>query len=171
MIGVGDAENDHAFLEICGLPVAVANAVPALKEKAALVTQHSAGAGVTELAGAVRPCVPKPPSTTPTTSAWGDFGDLPKLREIGFEANRRMLEVEKAAMTAESARRHSKCCKARLALRASAQRSALWRRARAGPLQCSCCSAFNSKASATGNCGHYLRRCSVWKKATSLRAA
>ena len=49
VIGVGDAENDHAFLEICGLPVAVANAVPALKTKAALVTQHSAGAGVTEL--------------------------------------------------------------------------------------------------------------------------
>jgi hydroxymethylpyrimidine pyrophosphatase-like HAD family hydrolase len=49
VIGVGDAENDHAFLEICGLPVAVANAVPALKAKAALVTQHSAGAGVTEL--------------------------------------------------------------------------------------------------------------------------
>ena len=49
VIGVGDAENDHAFLEICGLPVAVANAVPALKTKAALVTEHSAGAGVTEL--------------------------------------------------------------------------------------------------------------------------
>ena len=49
VIGVGDAENDHAFLEICGLPVAVANAVPALKEKAALITEHSAGAGVTEL--------------------------------------------------------------------------------------------------------------------------
>jgi 3-deoxy-D-manno-octulosonate 8-phosphate phosphatase KdsC-like HAD superfamily phosphatase len=43
------AENDHAFLELCGLPVAVANALPGLKEKAALVTQHSAGAGVTEL--------------------------------------------------------------------------------------------------------------------------
>ena len=49
VIGVGDAENDHAFLELCGLPVAVANALPALKEKAALVTNHSAGAGVTEL--------------------------------------------------------------------------------------------------------------------------
>ncbi len=53
VIGVGDAENDHAFLEICGLPVAVANAVPALKKKAALVTQHSAGAGVTELIDSV----------------------------------------------------------------------------------------------------------------------
>jgi len=49
VIAVGDAENDHAFLELCGLPVAVANALPGLKEKAALVTQHSAGAGVTEL--------------------------------------------------------------------------------------------------------------------------
>jgi hydroxymethylpyrimidine pyrophosphatase-like HAD family hydrolase len=49
VIGVGDAENDHAFLEFCGLPVAVANALPALKEKAAVVTKHSAGAGVTEL--------------------------------------------------------------------------------------------------------------------------
>jgi hydroxymethylpyrimidine pyrophosphatase-like HAD family hydrolase len=49
VIGVGDAENDHPFLELCGLSVAVANALPALKERAALVTQHSAGAGVTEL--------------------------------------------------------------------------------------------------------------------------
>jgi hydroxymethylpyrimidine pyrophosphatase-like HAD family hydrolase len=49
VIAVGDAENDHAFLELCGLPVAVANALPALKEKAALVTRFSAGAGVIEL--------------------------------------------------------------------------------------------------------------------------
>ena len=49
VIAVGDAENDHAFLEMCGLPVAVANALPSLKEKAALVTRHSAGAGVVEL--------------------------------------------------------------------------------------------------------------------------
>ena len=35
VIGVGDAENDHAFLELCGLSVAVANALPALKERAA----------------------------------------------------------------------------------------------------------------------------------------
>jgi hydroxymethylpyrimidine pyrophosphatase-like HAD family hydrolase len=48
-VGVGDAENDHAFLETCGYPVAVANAVPALKEKVVWTTTHSAGAGVTEL--------------------------------------------------------------------------------------------------------------------------
>ena len=48
-IGVGDAENDLAFLDICGLPVAVANAVPAVKERAAFVTTGARGAGVAEL--------------------------------------------------------------------------------------------------------------------------
>ena len=46
---VGDAENDHAFLSFCGCAVAVANALPALKEKADLVTRGSHGAGVVEL--------------------------------------------------------------------------------------------------------------------------
>lgn len=53
VIAVGDAENDHALLEMCGLPVAVANALPALKEKAAWTTPHSAGAGVVDLIEAV----------------------------------------------------------------------------------------------------------------------
>jgi hydroxymethylpyrimidine pyrophosphatase-like HAD family hydrolase len=48
-VGVGDAENDLAFLDICGMPVAVANAVPAVKERAAFVTTGARGAGVTEL--------------------------------------------------------------------------------------------------------------------------
>src|SRR4029077_12549244 len=36
---------------------------------------------------------------------------------------------------------------------------------------CFCCSTASLKASATANCGHYLLRCSGWKKATSVRAA
>jgi hydroxymethylpyrimidine pyrophosphatase-like HAD family hydrolase len=48
-IGVGDAENDLAFLDICGMPVAVANAVSAVKDHAAFVTTAARGAGVTEL--------------------------------------------------------------------------------------------------------------------------
>ena len=48
-IGVGDAENDLAFLDVCGLPVAVANALPAVKQRAAFVTVGSRGAGVAEL--------------------------------------------------------------------------------------------------------------------------
>jgi HAD superfamily hydrolase (TIGR01484 family) len=49
IVGVGDAENDHAFLELCGCGVAVSNALPALKEKVQYVTQAAAGAGVVEL--------------------------------------------------------------------------------------------------------------------------
>src|SRR5437763_3011926 len=49
VIGVGDAENDHAFLAVCGCGIAVANALPALKEKADFVTAKPHGLGVTEL--------------------------------------------------------------------------------------------------------------------------
>ena len=48
-IGIGDAENDLAFLDVCGLPVAVANALPSVKERAAFVTAGTRGAGVAEL--------------------------------------------------------------------------------------------------------------------------
>ena len=49
MVGVGDAENDHAFLRLCALGVAVANALPTLKEQADFVTEGARGEGVTEL--------------------------------------------------------------------------------------------------------------------------
>ena len=48
-IGIGDAENDHAFLRRTGFAVAVANAVPALADAADLVTKAPDGAGVREL--------------------------------------------------------------------------------------------------------------------------
>lgn len=48
-VGVGDAENDHAFLSVCECSVAVANALPMLKERADLVTRADHGAGVVEL--------------------------------------------------------------------------------------------------------------------------
>jgi HAD superfamily hydrolase (TIGR01484 family) len=48
-VGVGDAENDHAFLSICEFSAAVANALPALKETADLVLKSDHGTGVTEL--------------------------------------------------------------------------------------------------------------------------
>jgi HAD superfamily hydrolase (TIGR01484 family) len=49
VVAVGDAENDFAFLNLCGMPVAVANALPRLKDAAALVTQGKRGEGVAEL--------------------------------------------------------------------------------------------------------------------------
>ncbi len=51
VVGIGDAENDHAFLELCGCSVAVANALPAIKEKARFITKGDHGDGVTELIG------------------------------------------------------------------------------------------------------------------------
>jgi hydroxymethylpyrimidine pyrophosphatase-like HAD family hydrolase len=48
-VGIGDAENDHAFLAACEAGVAVANSLPALKERADWVTQGARGAGVQEL--------------------------------------------------------------------------------------------------------------------------
>ena len=48
-VGVGDAENDHAFLAACECAVAVANALPAVKERADYVTRGDHGAGVEQL--------------------------------------------------------------------------------------------------------------------------
>jgi hypothetical protein len=49
VVGIGDAENDHAFLDACACGIAVANAIPSLKERASLVTVAAAGAGVLEI--------------------------------------------------------------------------------------------------------------------------
>jgi HAD superfamily hydrolase (TIGR01484 family) len=48
-VGIGDAENDHAFLSIVECGVAVANALPTLKDKADFTTRADHGAGVVEL--------------------------------------------------------------------------------------------------------------------------
>ncbi len=48
-VGVGDAENDFAFLDICGVAVAVDNALDSLKKRCDLVTSRDHGAGVEEL--------------------------------------------------------------------------------------------------------------------------
>jgi hypothetical protein len=50
-LGIGDAENDHAFLGICECSVAVANALAPLKEHADMVTAASHGLGVEEIIG------------------------------------------------------------------------------------------------------------------------
>jgi HAD superfamily hydrolase (TIGR01484 family) len=48
-VGVGDAENDHAFLGLCECAVAVANALPLVKQGADFVTRGDHGRGVNEL--------------------------------------------------------------------------------------------------------------------------
>ena len=52
-LAIGDAENDHAFLTLCGCAVAVANALPALKDLVDIVTLADHGAGATELIDAL----------------------------------------------------------------------------------------------------------------------
>jgi HAD superfamily hydrolase (TIGR01484 family) len=49
VVGIGDAENDHMLLDFCGCGVAVANALPMLKEHADFVIKGDHGAGVIEL--------------------------------------------------------------------------------------------------------------------------
>lgn len=48
-VGVGDAENDHSFLALCGSSAAVANALASVKERANLVLDRVGGAGVQQL--------------------------------------------------------------------------------------------------------------------------
>jgi HAD superfamily hydrolase (TIGR01484 family) len=49
VVGIGDAENDHAFLAMCGCSVAVANALDSVKGGADMVTHGARGDGVREL--------------------------------------------------------------------------------------------------------------------------
>src|SRR5579872_2534615 len=48
-VGVGDAENDHAFMKVCECSAAVANALPSVKEFADIVLKGKRGNGVVEL--------------------------------------------------------------------------------------------------------------------------
>lgn len=49
VLGVGDAENDHAFLSLCECACAVANALPFVKERADYVSERDHGAGVVDV--------------------------------------------------------------------------------------------------------------------------
>ena len=49
VVGVGNAENDHSFLERCECAVAVANAEPPIRRLAAFTTRGEAGCGVVEV--------------------------------------------------------------------------------------------------------------------------
>jgi len=49
VVGIGDAENDHAFLALCECSVAVENALDSLKERVDWVTKQGHGDGTIEL--------------------------------------------------------------------------------------------------------------------------
>ena len=49
VVAVGDAENDEDFLKLCGFSVAVANAIPRIKQLADMTTEQEHGPGVVEI--------------------------------------------------------------------------------------------------------------------------
>lgn len=49
VVGIGDSENDHSFLEHSECAATVANAVPSIREVANIITKASNGAGFAEL--------------------------------------------------------------------------------------------------------------------------
>ena len=49
VVAIGDGENDHAMLEMAEMGIAVANAIPSLRESAHRVTRGEAGEGVLEI--------------------------------------------------------------------------------------------------------------------------
>ncbi|HLE00530.1 MAG TPA: HAD family hydrolase [Bdellovibrionota bacterium] len=65
VIGVGDAENDEAFLLACGYSVAVANALQAIKQRVDLVTKCPHGGGIVELVDRIVD-IPAKPATIST---------------------------------------------------------------------------------------------------------
>ncbi len=81
VVGIGDAENDHAFLAYCGCAVAVDNALPAVKEKVDFVTRGARGEGVIELASRLeetdlRDVAIQPPRQLPVLGACADGSAL-----------------------------------------------------------------------------------------------
>ncbi|HET9419151.1 MAG TPA: HAD family hydrolase [Chthoniobacterales bacterium] len=74
VVGIGDAENDHAFLGMCAIGVAVDNALSTLKERADFVTSGAQGAGVIELIDMMlvtdlSEIVPRPREPQPATTS------------------------------------------------------------------------------------------------------
>jgi phosphoglycolate phosphatase (TIGR01487 family) len=49
VVGIGDAENDHAFLSLCGYSVAVQNALDTVKQEVDWVTSERNGDGTVQL--------------------------------------------------------------------------------------------------------------------------
>jgi hydroxymethylpyrimidine pyrophosphatase-like HAD family hydrolase/energy-coupling factor transporter ATP-binding protein EcfA2 len=87
VVAVGDAENDHALLALAEAGVAVANALPSVKERADLVTTRDHGDGVAELVELMIAADLAPPTPRPDrhdlTLGKGQDGTLLRLPVYG----------------------------------------------------------------------------------------
>ena len=59
IVGVGDAENDHVFLELCECSIAVANALRLARDVEELLVRHDAGHAAIRLVMAILSHPPK----------------------------------------------------------------------------------------------------------------
>jgi len=77
-VAVGDAENDHAFLELAGIGATVSNALQTLKDRADFVATRAHGAGVAELIDAMLAgnLTPRPRRPTASPKELGDRTDV-----------------------------------------------------------------------------------------------
>jgi hydroxymethylpyrimidine pyrophosphatase-like HAD family hydrolase len=75
-VGVGDAENDTAFLRACGCAVAVANALPEVKGVTHVVTVGARGAGVEEIIHRVLADDVAPSACLPERASLGEYRQL-----------------------------------------------------------------------------------------------
>ena len=83
VVSIGDAENDHDFLGWSGCAVAVANAIPSIKEEVDFVTEGSRGDGVAELVDRlIRTGLNDLPS--PSTKRQVPLGKTPDANAIGL---------------------------------------------------------------------------------------
>jgi HAD superfamily hydrolase (TIGR01484 family) len=79
-VAVGDAENDYAFLGMCGYSAAVGNALASLKKQAHYVTRATHGAGVEELIEKLLTAGELPPKTV--QQEFGDLLTAPNTRQL-----------------------------------------------------------------------------------------
>ena len=88
VVAVGDAENDHAFLHLCGCAAAVANALPAIKDEADIRLSGDHGAGVIEL---IERVIANDARVVPASRNGILVGGDQKGEEVYLEADRNVL--------------------------------------------------------------------------------
>ena len=90
VVGVGDAENDHSFLSICGCAAAVSNAIESIKSSADLCLSQDHGRGVCELVGLL---LEKDARLVPVERTGIQLGRTTNAREVWLPPESVMLVV------------------------------------------------------------------------------
>ncbi|KFE51286.1 HAD-IIB family hydrolase [Pseudomonas syringae] len=90
VVGVGDAENDHSFLSICGCSAAVSNAIDSIKASADVCLSLDHGRGVCEL---VDMLLEKDATLVPIERIGLELGQTLKARKVWMPAESVLLVI------------------------------------------------------------------------------